>query len=127
MNSRNENAPKTLAGTATLIRPERGGPLAGRGEEWVGKASTYYGVPLIKKAHWGWQIILYFFLGGTGGGADFVATLADLFGFKDNRLFWTGRLLAFFCVIIRPLLLVWDLGRAKRFSLMLRVIKFRFP
>src|SRR5258708_37418835 len=109
MNSRNENAPKTLAGTATLIRPERGGPLAGRGEEWVGKASTYYGVPLIKKAHWGWQIILYFFLGGTGGGAYLVATFVDLLGLKDTSLFRTRSLLACVCVIIRPMLLFSDL------------------
>jgi len=127
MNSRNENAPKTLAGTATLIRPERGGPLAGRGEEWVGKASTYYGVPLIKKAHWGWQIILYFFLGGTGGGAYLVATLADLLGLKDTRLIRTGRYLAFVCVLISPILLIWDLGRPERFHHMLRVIKLRSP
>ncbi len=127
MNSRNENAPKTLAGTATLIRPERGGPLAGRGEEWVGKASTYYGVPLIKKAHWGWQIILYFFLGGTGGGAYLVATLADLLGLKDTRLIRTGRHLAFVCVLISPILLIWDLGRPERFHHMLRVIKLRSP
>jgi formate-dependent nitrite reductase membrane component NrfD len=127
MNTRNENAPKTLAGTATLIRPERGGTMAGRGEEWVGKASTYYGVPLIKKAHWGWQIILYFFLGGTGGGAYLVATLADLLGLKDTRLIRTGRYLAFVCVLISPILLIWDLGRPERFHHMLRVIKLRSP
>jgi formate-dependent nitrite reductase membrane component NrfD len=127
MDTRNENAPKTLAGTATLIRSERGGPLAGRGEEWVGKASTYYGVPLIKKAHWGWQIILYFFLGGTGGGAYLVATLADLLGLKDSRLIRTGRYLAFVCVLISPILLIWDLGRPERFHHMLRVIKLRSP
>ena len=137
MNSRNSNGSSQrqgrdqsgpYGGTATLIRPERGGPQAGRGVEWTGKASTYYGLPLIKKAHWGWQIILYFFLGGTGGGAYLVATLADFLGSrKDSILVRAGRYLAFVCVLISPILLIWDLGRPERFHHMLRVIKLRSP
>lgn len=125
---RNSNGARTLGGTSTLVRPEQGGPEAGRGVEWVGKASTYYGQPLIKKAHWGWQIILYFFLGGTGGGAYLVATLADFLGSrKDASLIRTGRYLAFVCVLISPILLIWDLGRPERFHHMLRVLKLRSP
>jgi formate-dependent nitrite reductase membrane component NrfD len=136
MNGRNEHAPKTLAGAATLIRPAQGeqgrgrdtsGPY-GRGVEWAGKASTYYGLPLIKKAHWGWQIILYFFLGGMSGGSYLVATLADFLGSrKDASLIRAGRYLAFVCVLLSPILLIWDLGRPERFHHMLRVIKLRSP
>lgn len=134
MNTRNEKAPGTVSGTGRpqgsplQIRPERGGPLASRDEAWAGKASTYYDIPLIKKAHWSWQIILYFFLGGISGGSYLVATLADLLGSdEDTDLIRAGRYLAIVCILISPILLIWDLGRPERFHHMLRVIKLRSP
>src|SRR5581483_10823068 len=112
--------------TSTAARIEQGGPSAGRGITWVGRAESYYGLPLIKKAHWGWQIILYFFLGGIAGGSFLVATLADLLKLDDNHnLIRAGRYLSFVCILASPILLILDLGRPERFHHMLRVLKLR--
>src|SRR2546428_12982257 len=126
MSNGNRNFSRRLARTATLIRPDRGGATAGRGEAWTGKPSTYYGIPLIKKAHWGWQIYLYFFLGGIAGGSYLVSTLAHLLG-KDSKLVRSGRYLSFACLLASPILLIMDLGRPERFHHMLRILKFRSP
>lgn len=90
------------------------------------KASTYYNLPLVKKAHWGWEIYLYFYLGGIAGGSYLVATLADVLRLKKaTELIRAGRYLSLVCIIISPILLVKDLGRPERFHHMLRVLKFR--
>lgn len=93
---------------------------------WHGPAKTYYGLPLLKKAHWGWQIVLYFFLGGIAGGSYLIATLADLLRFeKHGVLIRAGRYLSCVCLLASPVLLILDLGRPLRFHHMLRVLKFR--
>ncbi len=127
MNNRNGQQAKRLSGTGTIVFPDQGGAKAGRGEEWTGPASTYYNHPLIKKAHWEWQIVLYFFLGGIAGGSYLVSTLANLFGLdkKEPNLTRVGRYLPFVCILISPILLIWDLGRPERFHHMLRVLKLR--
>ncbi len=87
---------------------------------------TYYNQPLIKKAHWSWEVILYFFLGGMAGGSYLAATLADLLGSaRDVPLIRVGRYLSFVCILISPILLVKDLGRPERFLHMMRVLKLR--
>jgi formate-dependent nitrite reductase membrane component NrfD len=115
--------------TATLMKPTQTGPgsvSGGASKSWIGKPSTYYGIPLIKKAHWGWQIILYFFLGGIAGGSFLVATLADLFDAKKYAsLIRSGRYLSFVCILASPVLLILDLGKPERFHHMLRVLKLR--
>jgi formate-dependent nitrite reductase membrane component NrfD len=100
--------------------------MAGRGERWSGKASDYYHVPLINKAHWSWEIVLYFFFGGLAGGSFIVSSIANLLGFeKDEPLIRVGRYLSFVSVLISPVLLIKDLGRPERFLHMLRVLKLR--
>jgi formate-dependent nitrite reductase membrane component NrfD len=95
-------------------------------EVWPEKVSTYYNLPLIKKAHWGWEIYIYFYLGGIAGGSYLVATLADLFGLRRaGELIRTGRYLSLICIVLSPILLVKDLGRPLRFHHMLRILKFR--
>ncbi|HEY3992671.1 MAG TPA: NrfD/PsrC family molybdoenzyme membrane anchor subunit [Ktedonobacteraceae bacterium] len=97
-----------------------------RQKGWVGEAATYYHAPLIKRAHWTWEIILYFFLGGLAGGSFLVATIAHLFGStKDAPLVRAGRYLAFGSISLSPFLLIKDLGRPARFHHMLRILKFR--
>lgn len=127
MSNQNGNTPlQRLGNTGTMVLPKRGGATAGRAERWEGLASTYYGVPLVKKAHWEWQIILYFFLGGIAGGSYLVSTLADLFApQKYVNLVRSGRYLSFVCILASPILLILDLGRPERFHHMLRVLKFR--
>ncbi len=87
---------------------------------------TYYNVPLLKKAHWGWEIYVYFYLGGIAGGSYLVSTLADLLDIKKaGEVIRAGRYLSLVCMMVSPLLLIKDLGRPGRFHHMLRVLKFR--
>lgn len=87
---------------------------------------TYYGFPAIKKPGWKWHIPAYFFIGGMGSGAYIVATLADMFGHKEDRsLIRNGRYIALLSLIVSPILLILDLGRPERFHHMLRVIRTR--
>ena len=126
MNSQNGNTPRKLDNTATMVMPKQGGATSGRAERWTGSASTYYGVPLIKKAHWKWQIILYFFLGGMAGGSFLTSTLADLLAPQKYRnLIRVGRYLSFVCILASPVLLIIDLGKPQRFYNMLRILKLR--
>jgi formate-dependent nitrite reductase membrane component NrfD len=87
---------------------------------------TYYNQPLIKKAHWKWEVVLYFFLGGMAGGSYLAATLADLLGSaRDVALIRAGRYVSFVGIVLSPLLLIKDLGRPERFVHMLRILKLR--
>lgn len=126
MSNGNGSSSRRLAETPTLIRPDRGETGPGRRKEWTGEPSSYYGIPLIKKAHWSWQIYLYFFLGGIAGGSYLVSTLAHFLGI-DSKLVRSGRYLSFACLLASPILLIMDLGRPARFHHMLRVLKFRSP
>jgi formate-dependent nitrite reductase membrane component NrfD len=110
----------------SIVRMDESGPVAGRAIDWIGPPKTYYDIPLIKKAHWQWQIVLYFFFGGLAGGSYLIATLADLFGRREDRqLVRSARYLSFVGLIVSPILLIWDLGRPERFLHMLRVLKLR--
>lgn len=89
---------------------------------------SYYGVPPIHKPHWKWLIVAYFFLGGLSAGSYVIATVADLFGQRDDRdTARVGRILAFLTVLPCPVLLILDLGRPERFLNMFRVLKLRSP
>ena len=126
MSNNNDNQSRRRGSTATVITPDQGGYQAGRGERWQGKASNYYNIPLIQKAHWSWEIVLYFFLGGIAGGSFLVSTIADLLGSdEDTLLIRCGRYLSFVSILISPILLIKDLGRPERFLHMLRVLKLR--
>ncbi len=126
MNNHNGNGFNRRVGTLPVIQSDQGSAKARQGEEWAGKQSTYYNMPLIKKAHWGWEIILYFFLGGIAGGSFLVSTLADLFNRnEDKNLIRAGRYLSFVCILASPILLIMDLGRPERFHHMLRIFKLR--
>lgn len=106
--------------------PGKSAPLVDSRIEWDGPASTYYNVPLLKKAHWTWEIMLYFFLGGMSGGAFLVSSIAHFFGAeRDVPLVRAGRYLSFVAILLSPMLLIKDLGRPERFLHMLRVFKLR--
>lgn len=88
----------------------------------------YRDVPVIHRAHWKWLVILYFFLGGIAGAAQFVAGLASLSDRQRNhRTARIARLVSFFAFLPCPLLLVLDLRKPSRFLNMLRIVKFRSP
>ena len=88
---------------------------------------NYYGIPPIKKAHWTWQIPIYFWIGGIAAGVQLFTTLADILGHKDQALTRIGRYTALVTMILSPILLIWDLGRPERFYNMMRIWKLRSP
>lgn len=82
----------------------------------------YYGIPLLKKPAWTWEIPLYFFVGGAAGAAAVVGSVASYTG-ADRKLVRDARWIAAAGSVISPALLVSDLGRPERFLNMLRVFK----
>jgi formate-dependent nitrite reductase membrane component NrfD len=70
--------------------------------------------------HWGWWIILYFYLGGIAAGAYFMSTLIELMGGEEDReLPRLGYWIAFPLVCLCGLFLIADLERPERFWHML--------
>lgn len=70
--------------------------------------------------HWGWYIILYFFLGGLAAGLYFIGTLAALRGdARDRPITRFAYLVSFPLVLICGFLLTVDLGKPLRFWHML--------
>lgn len=66
--------------------------------------------------HWGWYVILYFFLGGLAAGSYFIATMLELVGDpRDEDAVRLGYLLAFPLLCVCGLLLFVDLGKPLRF------------
>jgi formate-dependent nitrite reductase membrane component NrfD len=88
---------------------------------------NYYGIPPIKRAHWTWQIPVYFWIGGIGAGVQLFATVAQLLGHRDEDLKRVSRYTVLATMILSPVLLIWDLGRPERFLNMLRILKLRSP
>ncbi len=86
--------------------------------------TTYYGVPPIKPGPYRWAIILYFFIGGIASAAQFIATIADLFGRgQDAKIVRAGRYLALAGALISPVLLIADLHKKERWYNMLRIYR----
>jgi formate-dependent nitrite reductase membrane component NrfD len=103
---------------------EEAGAVEGERVHAVG----YYGLPVLKRAHWQWHIPTYFFFSGLSAGAYVVATLADLFGSDEDRpVASAGRWLALVALLPCPPLLIDDLGVPSRFPNMLRIVKPRSP
>ncbi|MFI5273718.1 MAG: NrfD/PsrC family molybdoenzyme membrane anchor subunit [Ktedonobacterales bacterium] len=89
---------------------------------------TYYGQPMIKKPMWRWYIPLYIFLGGVAGGSALIGSVAQLCGGPRHRATVRhARYLTLALAVICPLLLIFDLGRPRRFLHMLRVVKVSSP
>jgi len=88
--------------------------------------SGYYGIPLLKKPAWGWEVPVYFFVGGAAGAAAVVGAIADYTG-ASQRLVRDARWLAAAGSILSPALLIADLGKPSRFLNMLRVFKPQSP
>src|SRR3989441_3415036 len=86
----------------------------------------YYGIPLLKKPAWTWEVPLYFFVGGAAGAAAVVGAIADYTG-ADRKLVRDARWIAAAGAVISPALLISDLGRPDRFLNMMRVFKPQSP
>jgi len=86
----------------------------------------YYGIPLLKRPAWTWEIPLYFFVGGAAGASAVVGAIANYTG-ADRKLVRDARWIAAAGSILSPALLISDLGRPARFLNMLRVFKPQSP
>ena len=92
------------------------------------KEPGYYGLPILKRPFWKWEIALYFFFEGVSAGSYILCTMA---GLRDKKryeeLIRGGRILSFFTMVVCPPLLIIDLGRPERFHHMLRIWKKTSP
>jgi formate-dependent nitrite reductase membrane component NrfD len=92
------------------------------------KEPTYYDYPVLKQPVWSWEIIWYFFFGGLAAGCYVIASLAALFGSRQDRATArTGYYLSLLALLPCPALLIKDLGRPERFLNMLRMFKVKSP
>lgn len=108
-------------------RVEGAGILPGGAPFPIASAENgYYGLPLLKKPVWTWEIPAYFFVGGTAGAASVIAELARL-GPDGERVAREARWVAGIGAAMSAPLLIADLGRPERFLAMLRVLKPQSP
>lgn len=110
---------ETMAALTTGYRPDPGQEQ---------KEPSYYDYPVLKEPFWGWEIIWYFFFGGLAAGCYVIASIAALFGSREDRATErTGYYLSLLALLPCPLLLIKDLGRPERFLHMLRIFKVKSP
>jgi len=89
---------------------------------------SYYDRPVLKAPVWSWAIIWYFFFGGLAAGSYIIASIASLFGSRDDRaVARAGYYLSLLAVLPCPPLLIKDLGRPERFLNMFRMFKLKSP
>jgi formate-dependent nitrite reductase membrane component NrfD len=92
------------------------------------KEPGYYGLPILKRPFWKWEIALYFFSEGISAGSFILCTAAELVGKgKFRNTIRIGRYLALAFLLPCPPLLIADLGRPERFHHMLRIVKWTSP
>jgi formate-dependent nitrite reductase membrane component NrfD len=88
----------------------------------------YYGLPILKRPFWKWEIALYFFSEGISSGCYILSTVAEFTGNRSWRsMVRSGRYLSFLFLLPCPPLLIVDLGRPERFHHMLRIFKRTSP
>src|SRR5947207_14359340 len=68
---------------------------------------TYYDRPVLKEPVWHWEIVWYFFFGGLAAGCYVIATIAALFGSREDRVVTrTGYYLSLLPLLPSPSLLI---------------------
>jgi len=118
----NYSAAGNFSPDAVAASMQRGDGGFGRDQE------TYFDHPILRKAHWRWEIVAYFFVGGAAAASAALAAFADLYGEEgDAELVRNGRYTALAGALVSSALLVKDLGRPERFLNMLRIFKLKSP
>src|SRR2546429_3307473 len=85
---------------------------------------SYYDYPVLKVPTWSWEIIWYFFFGGLAAGCYIIATIASLFGSREDRaVVRAGYYLSLLAGFAPPPPLLQKLGGPRRFFFMLRMVK----
>jgi formate-dependent nitrite reductase membrane component NrfD len=114
---------------ASEVTPDAVAASMQRGDGGFGRAqTTYFDHPVLQKAHWRWEIISYFFVGGASAASAALAMLAEASGDPDDAaLVRNGRLTALAGAGVSGLLLIKDLGRPERFLNMMRIVKLKSP
>ncbi len=88
----------------------------------------YYGLPILKRPFWKWEIVLYFFFESISAGSYVLCSIAQLTrNSRYNDFVRSGRYLSFGTLLACPPLLIADLGRPERFHHMLRIWKKTSP
>jgi formate-dependent nitrite reductase membrane component NrfD len=108
------------------VVPGAGAKPAGAPFPKASPESGYYGLPLLKRPGWSWEVPIYFFVGGAAGAAAVIGAMANWTG-ADRRLVRDARWVAALGGPISTALLISDLGRPARFLNMLRVFKLQSP
>src|SRR5512133_473483 len=86
--------------------------------------ATYYDQPALNPTSYGWLISAYFFVGGLGSAAEFLATVIDLLGRpEDQAAVRAGRYTALAGALVSPPLLIADLHTPQRWYNMLRIFR----
>jgi formate-dependent nitrite reductase membrane component NrfD len=119
-----------------MVSEETEQALQGRGEkavDWLSdekgySGETYYNLPAIKPSYYGWLVVAYLFIGGLASACQFLATVIDLFGRKEDRgLVRAGRYVALLGSMVSPFLLITDLHTPQRWYNMLRIYRKTSP
>ncbi|MDQ6942875.1 MAG: polysulfide reductase NrfD [Candidatus Eremiobacteraeota bacterium] len=116
-------------GAAGAYSPDAVAASMQRGDGGFGRdQQSYYDHPVLRKAHWKWEIVAYFFAGGAAAASSALAALAARGGDPDDaQLVRNGRYTALAGALVSSVLLVKDLGRPERFLNMLRIVKLKSP
>jgi formate-dependent nitrite reductase membrane component NrfD len=109
------------------LSPDASQRGASSGAEDAPKPAGYYGESLLKKPHWGWNVVLYLFLGGVMGGSSSIVVLASERDPGERKLSRNGRYVALALSAACPVILISHLGRPERFLNMLRIVKLKSP
>lgn len=117
------------ASGASSISPDAVAASMAKGDGGFGREQTsYFEHPVVRKAHWRWEIVWYFYLGGLMSGSGMLAALADTVGSEEDKpLIRNGRYIAVVLTAASGALLIKDLGVPEKFYNMLRIFKLKSP
>lgn len=123
-----EMVEKSMTGNSWFPEFASGGGLMKTANPSGVKKDGYYGIPMLKRPLWKWEIALYFFCEGLSAGSYMIGTIADLVA-KDRypEMTRAARYISLAALLPCPPLLIADLGRPRRFHHMLRVWKPKSP
>lgn len=128
MNETKHGAAYSAAGE---FSPDAVAASMARGDGGFGRdQQSYFEHPVLRKSHWGWEIVWYFYVGGMMSGSAALSAITDTIGARDGEdrvMIRNARYVALIGSALSGALLVKDLGRPERFLKMLRIFKLKSP